>query len=153
MTRITKGMSFPAPSGRDWPPASPRTRLRRRAGAAKAAVALAALAIAALATDSADKAADPPVAAAHRSRPPGEGSVDETGQTPGGRPTCSWASDIYAPLELAVALGGPPAPGSTVTFERCDGEWTGRLAWLTVDALDTAPEQPGSSGASTSADR
>jgi hypothetical protein len=39
----------------------------------------------------------------------------------------------------AEDLGGPPTPQSVLTFERCGGEWTGRMAWLNPRPPSAAP--------------
>jgi hypothetical protein len=45
----------------------------------------------------------------------------------GSGPDCLWTSDVDVPVLPVEELGG--APTSVLTFERCDGEWTGNVAW------------------------
>jgi hypothetical protein len=44
---------------------------------------------------------------------------------------CVWTSDVNnTPVFPRADLGGPPTPGSVLIFEKCDGDWTGNMAWF-----------------------
>jgi hypothetical protein len=45
-------------------------------------------------------------------------------------PECLWTTEVNTPVFPAEDLGAAPTPESVLTFESCNGEWTGRIAWL-----------------------
>ncbi|MGH9235256.1 MAG: hypothetical protein ACRD0R_18175 [Acidimicrobiales bacterium] len=55
-----------------------------------------------------------------------------------GPPACAWVSQVDGPFFPGTvdpaapgeSLGPAPTPDSVLVFERCDGEWTGDIAWL-----------------------
>lgn len=47
----------------------------------------------------------------------------------GSEPDCLGTFDVDAPVLPVEKLGGVPTPESVLTFERCDGEWTGNVTW------------------------
>jgi hypothetical protein len=60
-----------------------------------------------------------------------EGAVEESAHANGyGAPACMWTTEVNTPVLPAEDLGGPPTPRSVLVFERCNGEWTGQIAWL-----------------------
>jgi hypothetical protein len=154
MTRITKGMWFsPAPGGDRFQPSSTPGGTRHRwAGVAVVITAGVVLAVATLPGDAEDDPVGPPLAAEHGSPQPVEGPAEDPAGPPGGEPTCSWTSEINTPVLPAENLGGPPTPVSVLVFERCDGEWTGNIAWLNAGAPDTGPEPADPSGSEGSAE-
>jgi hypothetical protein len=47
------------------------------------------------------------------------------------RGACIWTSDVNnTPVFPPSDLGGPPTPDSVLIFEKCDGDWTGNMAWF-----------------------
>jgi hypothetical protein len=43
---------------------------------------------------------------------------------------CIWTDVNNTPVFPRADLGGPPTPGSVLIFEKCDGDWTGNMAWF-----------------------
>jgi hypothetical protein len=72
-----------------------------------------------------------PLLAEHGSIRASEGAVeDSAGLTGHGASDCLWTTEVNVPVFPAEDLGGPPTPQSVLVFERCNGEWTGQIAWL-----------------------
>lgn len=70
-----------------------------------------------------------------------QGPVQDQAGPPGGRaPACWWTSEANTPVFPTADLGGPPNPESILIFERCNGEWTGNIAWSNPgDGPDAGP--------------
>jgi hypothetical protein len=65
----------------------------------------------------------------HSNGPAADGTAEDSGalERP---PGCLWTTEVNTPVFPAEDLGAAPTPESVLTFERCNGEWTGRIAWL-----------------------
>jgi len=123
------------------PPSSSRTMVLGLAGVLAAGAGVAALAVATLAADGNE--VDPtgrPGATQHDSTPATDRTAEDAALP--GASTCLWTSDVDTPVFPAEDLGSPPSPASVLTFERCDGEWTGRMAWSTPGGPGTGPACP-----------
>jgi hypothetical protein len=60
-----------------------------------------------------------------------EDAVEDSAGSPGhGASACLWTSKVNTPVFSAEDLGGPPTPQSVLIFEKCNGQWTGNIAWL-----------------------
>lgn len=57
-----------------------------------------------------------------------EPPADRSGTTRG--PACTWSEEVDGPVFPVNDLGPAPTPESVLVFERCDGEWTARIAWM-----------------------
>jgi hypothetical protein len=53
-----------------------------------------------------------------------------SGQAATRMPACVWTSQVDVPFFPRENLGPAPTSDSVLVFERCDGEWTGDIAWL-----------------------
>jgi hypothetical protein len=65
----------------------------------------------------------------HSNGPAADGTAEDSGALDR-PPACLWTTEVNTPVFPAEDLGGPPTPESVLTFESCNGEWTGRIAWL-----------------------
>jgi hypothetical protein len=123
MTRITKGRSLRTTPDEDR--LSPPSSLRRWGGIAAVATA-AVLAVTGLTAGAVNDSTD------HASG--GRAAGDATGNgaipTAARRIECVWSSDITSEVGPADDIGRPPVPDAALVMERCDGVWTGSLAWL-----------------------
>ncbi|HEY6415769.1 MAG TPA: hypothetical protein VIX41_06015, partial [Acidimicrobiales bacterium] len=54
-------------------------------------------------------------------------SVQDEAGSPGRAPACWWTSKVNTPALPADDLGGPPTEESVLTFEQCNGDWTGNI--------------------------
>jgi hypothetical protein len=77
----------------------------------------------------------------HGSSRADERAVEDSAGSPGhGASACLWTSEVNTPVFPAEDLGGPPTPQSVLIFEKCNGEWTGNIAWLNPRSrLDVEP--------------
>jgi hypothetical protein len=116
------------------PPSSSRSMVSAWAGVLTAGAAAAALAVATLTPD--------------HDQPMGRPATTERGSTQGAdnssgsqvqSPACLWTSDVDAPVLPAENLGAAPTPESVLSFEKCGGNWTGRMAWLNPSAPHAGP--------------
>lgn len=53
-----------------------------------------------------------------------------TGRVDTARPACVWLTQVDGPVVPAELLGAAPTPESILIFEKCDGDWTGDMAWM-----------------------
>ncbi|MGH9193662.1 MAG: hypothetical protein ACRDZ0_14470 [Acidimicrobiales bacterium] len=100
------------------------------AGVLAAGAAAAALAIATLTPDHDNQPPGRPLSDQRSTTQDLEGSADDSAGSTGSGPACLWTSEVNTPVLPAEDLGGPSAPESVLTFEKCGGDWTGRMAWL-----------------------
>jgi hypothetical protein len=134
----------PRPSGR-------RTVILGATGVlAVAGAATAALVLATLGTDTRDEPVGRPTLDQLGNAPADEGSLENS---TGSAPSCGWTSEANGPVLPVNDIGGPPTPESVLIFERCDGQLTGTIAWISPGADQTPatgvgelPEAGGDSG-------
>jgi hypothetical protein len=136
------------------PPGAPRGRRRPRtrtvsvrtvlgsAGAVAMVAGAAALGVLTLGVDDQNEVATghPLATEPDGSRATQRRAQDQAGP-PGGRaPACWWTSKVNTPVLPVEDLGGPPTAESVLILQRCNGEWTGNIAWLNPDhAQDQGP--------------
>jgi hypothetical protein len=133
MARTTQDIELPEAPSRE--PVSGRSASVRTvlvgAGAIAAVAGVAVLATVTLRGGDEDKPIRQPLIAEHGSIHANEGAVEDSARsTRYGAPACMWTTEVNTPVFPAEDLGGPPTPQSVLVFERCNGEWTGSIAWL-----------------------
>jgi hypothetical protein len=128
MTRITKGMSLRATP--DEEPPHPAGKLRRWGGMAAAGAAALVLTVTGLTAEAADDIGQPPAAQRGSGGSTAGPTEDPTDTPPTAGAACVWTTDITDEVRPEDDIGRPPVPDAALVMERCNGVWTGSLAWL-----------------------